>query len=100
MIARLLLLVLLVGCCAVQPAAASHCARGDCDGNRLVTIDELVIGVRFALGAEVVEYASDEVRIFPARWKKHLLLLEKVNTAATRLLPWWSFSHIAVLRLR
>lgn len=52
------------------------------------------------LGAEVVEYASDEVRIFPARWKKHLLLLEKVNTAATRLLPWWSFSHIAVLRRR
>jgi len=48
------LLVLAVGLLsttAISPAAAQTCA-GDCNGDQAVGIDEIIVGVRIALGAE------------------------------------------------
>lgn len=50
------------------------------------------------VGAEVVEYASDEVRILPSRWKQKIRLIESLHIGLAKVLPWWSFSNIAVIR--
>ncbi len=50
------------------------------------------------IDAEVVEYASDEVRIFPGRWKQRLRPLEELHVGLAKVLPWWSFSNMAVIR--
>jgi len=48
--------------------------------------------------AEVVEYAGDEVRVLPGRWKRKLGFVEKAHVALAKALPWWSYSNIAVIR--
>jgi len=50
------------------------------------------------LELDVVEYASDEVRVFPKRWSRRLNLLKGLEFKLSRVLPWWSFSNIAVVR--
>ena len=50
------------------------------------------------LGVEVVEYASDEVRIFPVRWKRKMKFMGSIHVGLARVLPWFSFSHVAVIR--
>jgi 2-polyprenyl-3-methyl-5-hydroxy-6-metoxy-1,4-benzoquinol methylase len=50
------------------------------------------------LGLDVVEYASDEVRIFSHRITGRLRFLQKLEIALARVAPWWSFSNIAVVR--
>jgi 2-polyprenyl-3-methyl-5-hydroxy-6-metoxy-1,4-benzoquinol methylase len=47
----------------------------------------------------VVEYATDEVRLVPGRLKRLAPPVERLNILAARLLPWWSFSNIAVVRV-
>lgn len=47
--------------------------------------------------AEVVEYAGDEVRIFPGRLKR-LGWVRAMQIALATLLPWWTFTTFAVLR--
>lgn len=46
----------------------------------------------------VVEYASDEVRIFSPRVHKRVPGLLRLEIALGRWIPWWSFSNIAVVR--
>ena len=50
------------------------------------------------LGLEVVEYASDEVKLFSYRAQRVAPFLKKVEVALSRWAPWWSFSNIAVVR--
>lgn len=50
------------------------------------------------LGLEVVEYASDEVKLFSLRVLGVLPALKRVEIALSRWAPWWSFSNIAVVR--
>lgn len=50
------------------------------------------------VGAEVVEYAHDEVRIFPVRLKQRLRPLEWIQIGLAKLFPWWSFTLFAVIR--
>lgn len=50
------------------------------------------------IDAEVVAYASDEVRLVPRSWKEAIPPFEAAQRGLARLLPWWSFSNIAVLR--
>jgi 2-polyprenyl-3-methyl-5-hydroxy-6-metoxy-1,4-benzoquinol methylase len=50
------------------------------------------------LGLEVVEYASDEVKLFSARALRVAPVLKKLEIALSRRVPWWSFSNIAVVR--
>jgi len=53
------------------------------------------------VGAAVVEFASDEVRIFPRRLRQRipfLGFLERIHVGLSKALPWWSFSNIAVIR--
>ena len=47
---------------------------------------------------DVVEYASDTVIICPERIKKRLPSLKRLEMALAVILPWWSFSNIAVIR--
>ncbi len=49
------------------------------------------------LGLDVVEYSQDEVRVFPSRVAA-FAPLRSVEVALSRVAPWWSFSHIAVIR--
>ncbi len=51
------------------------------------------------LGLEVIEYASDEVRLFSGRLRR-LGFLKRFEIALSRILPWWSFSNIAAIRKR
>lgn len=50
------------------------------------------------LGLEVVQYASDEVRIFSERVLRRAPFLKRLEIALSRWAPWWSFSNIAVVR--
>lgn len=50
------------------------------------------------LNLEVVEYASDSVIIFPSRMKTFLPLLTNFEVFLAKVLPWWSFSNIAVIK--
>jgi len=50
------------------------------------------------LGLEVVEYASDEVKLFSRRTLRLLPFLKRFEIALSRWAPWWSFSNIAVVR--
>ena len=50
------------------------------------------------LGLEVVEYASDEVKLFSSRVLRVAPFLKKIEIALSRWVPWWSFSNIAVVR--
>lgn len=50
------------------------------------------------LGLEVVEYASDEVKLFSGRVLRAAPFLKKIEIALSRWVPWWSFSNIAVVR--
>ncbi|MEE2675149.1 MAG: class I SAM-dependent methyltransferase [Myxococcota bacterium] len=50
------------------------------------------------LGLDVVEYASDEVKLFSGRVLRYAPLLKRLEIALARWMPWWSFSHIAVIR--
>ncbi len=50
------------------------------------------------LGLEVVEYASDEVKLFSGRVLRVAPFLKKLEIALSRGVPWWSFSNIAVVR--
>jgi 2-polyprenyl-3-methyl-5-hydroxy-6-metoxy-1,4-benzoquinol methylase len=50
------------------------------------------------LGLDVVEYASDEVKLFSARALRVAPFLKKLEIALSRRVPWWSFSNIAVVR--
>ena len=50
------------------------------------------------LGLDVVEYASDEVKLFSARALRLAPFLKKLEIALSRRIPWWSFSNIAVVR--
>jgi 2-polyprenyl-3-methyl-5-hydroxy-6-metoxy-1,4-benzoquinol methylase len=50
------------------------------------------------LGLEVVEYASDEVRLFSNRVIRRVPVLKRLEIALSKPLPWWSFSNIAVVR--
>ena len=50
------------------------------------------------LGLEVVEYASDEVKLFSGRVLRVAPFLKKIEIALSRWVPWWSFSNIAVVR--
>lgn len=50
------------------------------------------------LGLEVVEYASDEVKLFSERALRVAPVLKKLEIALSRRIPWWSFSNIAVIR--
>jgi 2-polyprenyl-3-methyl-5-hydroxy-6-metoxy-1,4-benzoquinol methylase len=47
---------------------------------------------------EVVEYASDEVRLFSDRVLRMAPVLKKFEIGLSRWAPWWSFSNIAVVR--
>jgi 2-polyprenyl-3-methyl-5-hydroxy-6-metoxy-1,4-benzoquinol methylase len=50
------------------------------------------------LGLEVVEYASDFVWLIPSRLVARAWWLRRFEVAVARVLPWWSFSNIAVVR--
>ena len=50
------------------------------------------------LALEVVEYASDEVKLFSSRILRLGPVLKRLEIALARWMPWWSFSHIAVIR--
>jgi 2-polyprenyl-3-methyl-5-hydroxy-6-metoxy-1,4-benzoquinol methylase len=54
------------------------------------------------LALEVVRYASDTVPVFPERWKRRTgafgAFLGRAEERLAGLLPWLSFSHIAVVR--
>ena len=50
------------------------------------------------LGLEVLEYASDEVKIFSWRLLHVAPFLKHLEIALSRWVPWWSFSNIAVVR--
>jgi 2-polyprenyl-3-methyl-5-hydroxy-6-metoxy-1,4-benzoquinol methylase len=50
------------------------------------------------LGLEVVEYASDEVKLFSNRVLRVAPVLKQLEIRLARLVPWWSFSNIAVVR--
>ncbi|MGH0033766.1 MAG: class I SAM-dependent methyltransferase [Myxococcota bacterium] len=50
------------------------------------------------LELEVVEYAEDEVRFISNRLMRRIPSLKRIEVAAARRLPWWSFSNIAVVR--
>lgn len=50
------------------------------------------------LALDVVRYASDTVPLFPERLKRVLPPLERVEVGLARLLPWLSFSNLAVVR--
>ena len=50
------------------------------------------------LGLEVVEYASDEVKLFSARALRIAPFLKRLEIRLSTLAPWWSFSNIAVVR--
>ena len=50
------------------------------------------------LALEVVRYASDAVPVFPTRWKRALPSLERLEERLAGVLPWLSFSHLAVVR--
>ena len=49
--------VVLIGCCLAAAPARAVCV-GDCDGNRKVSVNELVTGVNIALGALPVEQCA------------------------------------------
>ena len=46
---------------------------------------------------DVVEYSADFVKLFPVRLSDRVPLLATVERAAARIVPWWSFSNIAVV---
>ena len=50
------------------------------------------------LGLEVVEYASDEVKVFPRRLVDRFAALAHSQRSLANSLPWLSFSNIAVIR--
>ena len=50
------------------------------------------------LDLDVVEYAQDEVRLFPSRVCKWIPPMKMIEVGASKLTPWWSFSNIAVVR--
>jgi len=51
------------------------------------------------LGLNVLEYASDSVNIFPKVLKNiSPMFLMKVEVALAKLIPWFSFSHVVVIR--
>jgi 2-polyprenyl-3-methyl-5-hydroxy-6-metoxy-1,4-benzoquinol methylase len=50
------------------------------------------------LGLDVIEYASDEVKLFSARALRVLPALKQFEVLLSRWVPWWSFSNIAVVR--
>ena len=50
------------------------------------------------VGVDVVAYASDFVRILPVRLVQRVPVLARLEIALARILPWWSFSNIAVIR--
>ena len=50
------------------------------------------------LGLEVVCYASDSVPLFPERLRRVAPFLEGAEVALARLVPWLSFSNLAVVR--
>lgn len=50
------------------------------------------------LGLCVVEYASDEVKLFSGRALRLMPFLKSLEIALSRWVPWWSFSNIAVVR--
>ena len=50
------------------------------------------------MGLQVVEYAEDETRLFPVRWKQRARLLEWIQVGLAKLLPWWAHTQFAVIR--
>lgn len=50
------------------------------------------------VGLDVVEYASDEVRIIPASLKRKFPILESITVGTANIAPWFSYSNIAVIR--
>jgi 2-polyprenyl-3-methyl-5-hydroxy-6-metoxy-1,4-benzoquinol methylase len=50
------------------------------------------------LSLDVVEYASDEVKLFSWRVLQVLPSLKRLEIALSRWVPWWSFSNIAVVQ--
>lgn len=50
------------------------------------------------LGLDVVEYASDEVKVLPRTLFAQSQMLDRFQERLADVLPWWSFSHIAVIR--
>ena len=50
------------------------------------------------MGLQVLRYESDFVKIFPSRASKRFTALSRIERYLARLLPWWSFSNIAVIR--
>lgn len=53
------------------------------------------------LGLDVVEYVPDHVPIAPERYRRRWPApIGRVEAAAARALPWWTFSNIAVVRGR
>ena len=47
---------------------------------------------------DVVAYAHDEVRFVPGGIVRRLPIFQKLEIAAGRMAPWWTFSNIAVVR--
>ena len=50
------------------------------------------------LDLDVVEYSQDEVRLFPSRLRKLLPPLRTLEIWSAKLVPWWSFTNLAVAR--
>jgi 2-polyprenyl-3-methyl-5-hydroxy-6-metoxy-1,4-benzoquinol methylase len=49
------------------------------------------------LGLDVVEYSQDEVRLFPSRIAS-FAPLKAIEIGVSNVVPWWSFTNIAVIR--
>ncbi len=47
---------------------------------------------------DVLEYPVDEVRVFPSRLKRRARPLQAMEVWMAKVVPWWSFSNIAVIR--
>lgn len=45
-----------------------------------------------------VEYATDEVRVFPRRFSRRIRSLQSIEEELTRVFPHWSFSNIVVIQ--
>jgi SAM-dependent methyltransferase len=46
----------------------------------------------------VVEYCSDEVRFIPRSFLRRFRILANLEWLFARLVPWWSFSNIAIIK--
>jgi len=49
-------------------------------------------------GLNVIEYASDDIKLFPWQIKERIKFLYAIERQLAVLIPWWSFSNIAVIR--